>query len=93
MDVMRSFLLGVRALLIAAFAGGGASAQQPLSQEEADWQAALTEGTPAAFQRYLERHPTGAHAEEAFSCTIEAEMCGPDGFDPSFVRGPAAEIY
>lgn len=93
MDLMRSVFLGVRALLIAAFAGGAASAQQPLDQEEADWRAAVAEGTPAAFQRYLELHPTGPHAEEAFTCTIEAEMCGPEGFDPSYVRGPAAEMY
>lgn len=95
MDFLKSVLFGARALLITTFAAGapGVQAQSVGDQEDADWSAALNEGTPAAFQRYLERYPTGRHASEAFACTIEADMCGPEGFSPSVSRGAGSNLY
>lgn len=96
MDFLRSILLGARTLVISVFAASassGVQAQTVNDQDSADWSAALAEGTAAAFQRYLERHPTGRHASEAFACTIEAEMCGPEGFTPAFSQGVAEDIY
>lgn len=95
MDFLKGVLLGARALLITAFAAGAGAVygQTGRDQEEADWQRALAEGTPGAFQRYLERHPTGRYASEAFACTIEPEMCGPTGFDPSVSSGVGSDLY
>jgi hypothetical protein len=35
------------------------------SSESADWQAARNAGTIESYQQYLDRHPQGAHADEA----------------------------
>ena len=95
MDFFRSVLLGARALLITVFAAGGAPVDgQPVGDpEEADWERTLAEGSPAAFQRYLEQYPTGRYASQAFACTIEPEMCGPTGFDPSVSHGVGSDLY
>lgn len=78
MDFLRWVYASMRTALIASFAAGGAAAQ--VDQEETDWRAACEDGSAEAFQRYLELHPVGRHAGEAFACTVEpglCETCGP----------------
>jgi hypothetical protein len=66
----------LRALMIAALAGGsvGGSSQahaQGGDREAAEWNAARGIGTAAAFQQYLEQYPVGRYAGEAFRYIIE----------------------
>lgn len=93
MDFLRWVYASMRTALVATFAAGGAAAQ--VDQEEADWRAALEDGTPEAFQRYLELHPVGRHASEAFSCTVEPGLCDISGAPQrSFSRGiSTADMY
>jgi len=82
---------GLRALMIAALAGGsGGAAPQAYAQsspdrEAAEWNTARGVGTAAAYQRYLEQFPVGEHAGDAFRRIIELTI-DPDA---SF-EGPAA---
>jgi hypothetical protein len=66
-----------RALMIAAIAGGPVGAPPPAhaqtgaDREAAEWNTTLGIGTAAAYQRYLEHYPVGAHAGDAFRRMIE----------------------
>jgi len=85
-----------RALLIASLASSGAASQESgfADQEEAEWIQIRQEGTPEAFQRYLERYPLGRHASEAFRCSIEALLCVPGaGEDRRVTRGTLIDMY
>lgn len=79
----------VRALLLAAAAGGAAqiagSAQAAVNPAEAQvisaaeqktWAQAQARKTVEAYQRYLELFPTGQFAEEAFRSLIERSYKG-----------------
>jgi hypothetical protein len=92
----------LRTLLLAAVSVGVAAprAVAQADRDEADWQAARTEGTSRAFQRYLERNPLGRHAGEAFVLIsrlsvaeewgISADLIRPAGTGPSNLIGAAA---
>jgi hypothetical protein len=83
----------LRALLIVSVAGHGPASAQTADQEETEWRAALSAGTADAFQRYLERYPTGRYAEEAFGCAIEAGLCASDASAAVVTRGIDLDVY
>ena len=68
MDRLRSFLASLRALLALGVAHGvvPSAGSQVLDPERRAWQRALEEGTPEAFQAYLDAYPLGRYATEAF---------------------------
>lgn len=73
MKYLTAFYSGLRALMIAALAGGPTSvqAQSPGDREAAEWNAARGVGTVDAYQRYLELYPVGRYSGEAFRCIVE----------------------
>ncbi len=100
MDRLRSFYASLRALLALGLAHGVATpaAAQAPDPEERAWLRALEEGTPEAFQAYLDAFPLGRHATEAFrelvarqlgSRTLPEPAAGPEP-----LGGPRpAELY
>jgi hypothetical protein len=75
MKRMAAFLLGLRALALAALAGSSSGhAQEAPTADDAAWAAASEVGTAEACQQYLEAFPAGRHAEEAFRCLIEGSL-------------------
>ena len=88
MDRFGRLLAALRAILLASTAaagghvaaGGGAAVAQETDRDEADWLAARADGSRRAFERYLQRHPLGRHAGEAF--TIVARMSVETGWTP-----------
>ena len=75
MSRLATFLVSLRALLIAALAGAPlAHAQDLPASDEAAWAAAVEADTPEAYQRYLEEFPAGRYAEEAFRMLIENQL-------------------
>ncbi len=86
---LKAALDRIRAVLLAAAAGGSASVsgqahaalgleqQLPSAAEQQSWAAAQARRTPAAYQRYLELFPTGLYAEEAFRRLIETAVPEP----------------
>lgn len=85
----------LRALLVAALAGGAAvaQAQAPSDRETAAWEAARAAGTVEAYQRYLELYPLGEHAGEAFREIIE--LSTPEDAPPSTIApaAPPMDVY
>jgi hypothetical protein len=73
-----SFIAAVRALLLASVAGGSGVAHAQVDRDDADWRAARAEGSQRAFERYLERNPTGRYAGEAF--VIVSRMAVAEGW-------------
>jgi len=83
---LKAALQRIRAMLLAAAAGGPASLggnaqaavgleqQLPSSAEQKTWATAQARRTPAAYQRYLELFPTGLYAEDAFRRLIESSF-------------------
>ncbi|MDX6750930.1 hypothetical protein SH611_14000 [Geminicoccaceae bacterium 1502E] len=73
MDYLRSLLVTLRTLLVASAASGALSSSgqtQETDPEAQLWAEALEEGTPDAFQNYLDTYPFGPHAQEAFEAMI-----------------------
>ncbi len=110
MDRLGRLLTTLRAMLLASVASGAAGAlpsgpvAAQTSRDEADWLAARADGSQRAFERYLQRHPLGRHASEAF--VTVARMSAEAGWrpdpggaaTPEPAAGPAAagdpgEIY
>lgn len=89
-----------RALLVAAAAGGAATAQPAVpahaapvtSQEQAAWDRARGSGSAAAFQRYLELYPTGQYAELAFKILVEKSWRAPTRSAPSSGLGEPSDV-
>jgi len=77
MKYLATLCSSLRALMIAALAGGpvGAAtqvqAQSSADREAAQWNAARGIGTADAYQHYLEQYPVGRYAGDAFRCMIE----------------------
>lgn len=77
-----------------------ASAQESLRHDrlphdrldESDWRQALSEDSLVSYQRYLERHPLGRHAAEAFRSVVqEQEEAALDATHPAGEQpGPGA---
>lgn len=68
MDRLKTLYASLRALLALGVVHGAAlpaRAQVPDPEQQA-WEQALAEGTPEAFQGYLDRFPLGRYATEAF---------------------------
>jgi hypothetical protein len=98
----------LRALVIAALAGGSVGAATQLhaqsspDREAAEWNTAIGVGTAEAYQRYLEQYPMGQHAGDAFrriieltidpDATFEGPGAGP-GDVSSSRRGLALDLY
>jgi hypothetical protein len=86
MDRLGRLVTALRALLLASVAGGAAGslpagpATAQTNRDEADWLAARAEGSQRAFERYLQRHPLGRHASEAF--VTVARMSAETGWRP-----------
>lgn len=99
MKLLQEFYASVRALLIAATSANLVVAQEAADPEEQAWQEAVSEGTAAAFQGYLESYPAGRYAEEAFACTIEVEesdvctIVEGEGGSGAMREGVAVEVY
>jgi hypothetical protein len=88
MNRLATFLVGLRALLLATFAGTPMAHGQELpSADDAAWAAANAAGTAEACQQYLEEFPAGRHAEEAFRCLVEGQL----ELDPAL--GPDVDLY
>ncbi|MGF1476801.1 MAG: hypothetical protein ACFB6S_14680 [Geminicoccaceae bacterium] len=68
MDRIGRLIVALRTLVLASLAtgAGGAAAQTPTDADDADWVNAQEIGTLEAFERYLERNPTGKYAAQAF---------------------------
>lgn len=68
MDRLRSFYASLRALLALGVAHGVTTpgAAQTPDPETRAFERALQEGTPEAFQSYLDAYPLGRFATEAF---------------------------
>jgi hypothetical protein len=108
MRYLATLCSSVRALMIAALAGGPVGtattsyAQSSADREAAEWNSAQGLGTAAAYQRYLEQYPVGRHAGDAFRNMIEltidpdAAVSGP-GAGPGSVsrstRGLVVDLY
>ena len=94
MDRLGRLLTTLRALLLASVAGGAAGAlpsgpvAAQTSRDEADWLAARADGSQRAFERYLQRHPLGRHASEAF--VTVARMSAESGWRPDPAGSPAS---
>jgi hypothetical protein len=89
MERVGQFLPVLRALLLASLAGGAAAgpAGAQAEREEADWLAARADGSHRAYERYLQRHPLGGHAGEAFA--VISRMAVDPGWSPDpAVAGP-----
>jgi hypothetical protein len=89
MDRFGRLLAALRAVLLAsagaaaghvAAGGAGEAVAQQSDRDEADWLAARADGSRRAFERYLQLHPLGRHAGEAF--TIIARMSVETGWTP-----------
>lgn len=86
MDRFGRLVTALRALLLASAAAGhvaaaaGEAVAQQADRDETDWLAARADGSRRAFERYLQRHPLGRHAGEAF--TIVARMSVETGWTP-----------
>ena len=95
MRFLRAVFGHVYGLMFAALTAGAPGAQQLdfADQEEADWNQALAEGSAAAFQRYLEQHPAGRHAEEAFACSVDGALCGGGEFTPTLRQIGPVDLY
>jgi hypothetical protein len=97
---LNALYTSLRALLVASIAGGalGAGAQTPADREAAAWEAARQDGTVEAYQRYLEEHPVGRHAGEAFRSIVEMTV-EPDAVPVTIIpagaggRGLVADLY
>ena len=66
MQKLGSLIAALRALLLASVAAGSGVAHAQVDRDDADWRTARADGSRRAFERYLERNPTGRHAGEAF---------------------------
>lgn len=100
MDRLRSLYASLRALLALGMVHGVAgqtSAQTPDAEQKA-FERALQEGTPEAFQSYLDAYPLGRFATEAFrelvarslgSRTMPEPAAGPVGAG----AGRAPDLY
>jgi hypothetical protein len=90
MKYLATLCSSVRALMIAALAGGPvgaapqAHAQSSVDREAAEWNSAQGVGTAAGYQRYLEQYPVGRYAGDAFRHIIELTI------DPDAAAGPGA---
>lgn len=108
MKYLATLCSGLRALMIAALAGGppAVHAQTGTDREAAEWNAARGAGTPDAYQRYLELYPLGRYSGDAFRCIIEltvapdavascatAPGAGPEQPVTSITRGLAVDLY
>jgi hypothetical protein len=97
MDRLRSFYASLRALLALGMAHS-ASAPAAAQTSDPDRQAferAMQEGTPEAFQSYLDAFPLGRYATDAFrelvarslgSRTLPEPAAGPVDVDPARPR-------
>lgn len=104
MDRPRSFARILRALpgppaaLLAILAVAGAP-PPPASSQSADpevgvWAETRAADTPEAYQRYLDTHPFGVHAEEAFERLITGVLGshGIESIEPAEGGRPAVEV-
>lgn len=83
----------LRALLVAALAGGATLAEAQTDREAAAWEAARAANTVEAYQRYLELYPLGEHAGHAFRQIIELselEETPPSTIAPA---APPVDVY
>ncbi len=107
MKYLATLCSSLRALMIAALAGGPAGtattayAQSSAEREAAQWNSAQGIGTVTAYQRYLEQYPLGRHAGEAFRHIVEltidpdaaiAPGAGPGGASRTS-RGVVVDLY
>ncbi len=86
MERVKTLYAALRALLTLTLVQGAspyARAQAPDPEQES-WDRAVREGTPEAFQRYLDDYPLGRHASEAFRELISRSL----GVEPA--AGPRA---
>jgi hypothetical protein len=91
MNRLAHWLAGVQAVLLAMLGGAAAGAQTAApADDEAAWQQARAAGSPEAYQRYLELHPVGAYAGEAFRSIIELTVAAAPGAVPARESGAAA---
>ena len=76
MNRIAKFLTAVQALLLAPLgAAKSADAATPDSfTEAAQWQAAISSGTPEALQHYISQFPQGERLGEAFELIVEGEI-------------------
>lgn len=87
MNRFAQWLAGVQALFLATLGGMGAEAQTPGSaDDEAAWRQARSVGSAEAYRQYLELHPVGSHASEAFRSLIELTVAA----EPGVIAVPAA---
>ena len=72
MSENETMLRRLRNLAVALAAGISLQASTPPGDQldHADWQEAVSEGSLAAYERYLELHPVGRHAAEAFRLAV-----------------------
>lgn len=75
MDRLRTLFATLRTLLVASAASGALLPAADLAAQEQDpeerlWNETLEEGTPDAYQDYLEAYPFGRHAQEAFELML-----------------------
>ena len=90
MRLIATVYASFKALMIAALAGqSGSATAQDLSADDRAWNAVKASGTAEACQQYLTEFPTGAHAEEAFTCLVEGIL--PAGGD--FRQAAEIDIY
>ncbi|EWY35837.1 hypothetical protein N825_34050 [Skermanella stibiiresistens SB22] len=67
MDSLGRFVAYFRAILLGTIATGAVgTVRAQTGSDELDWQAARAAGSIAAFEQYLQHHPLGRHASEAF---------------------------
>jgi hypothetical protein len=108
MKYLATLCSSLRALMIAALAGGpvGAvpqvQAQTSPDREAAEWNSARGIGTAAAYQHYLEQYPVGRYAGDAFrrmieltidpEAAVEGPAAGPEGVSKAS-RGLALDLY
>ena len=82
MDRFGRLITALRTVLLATLATGHVSgpALAQADRDEGDWLAARADGSRRAFERYLQRHPIGRHASEAF--IVIARMSVEPGWTP-----------
>ena len=84
MDRLGRLVIALRTLLLATLASthvsGPALAQT--DRDESDWLAARADGSRRAFERYLQRHPLGRYAGEAFIAVARMSV------EPGWTPGP-----